>query len=1226
MKHHYGLLIFLFILAYSPYLKAQTGSICGVSNQNLPDTVVRMMGQAQQLLANQKARKAATPRNICRIAVDIDSETYLQFDKDTNQIRSYILKQIETVSQVYEREINTQLVVVRIHIWKDTDPDPYKGESDIYKLLSTLASVWTKNFKEIGYDKVSYLYTKSITGPSGLGYLPGVYSISPLTNSHTIAHEFGHNFGSAHTQHCSWADGPIDYCANIEGNCNYTGSLEITQGTIMSYCTDRSFRFHPLCQAVMTAHADKNFVKLTAAPDKAPVLPAELSLAGTPFLYWDGQPQAERFDIEIAETADFSKRIVSDTTAVNGYDVDQLKPNQFYFVRLRAVNRFGSSAWSTTCQLRTINTISVPVLLSPGSDQRFVPYNNGTQSFSVQPVSGATAYEIQITSASDESFASFMKSVSEKPSFSLSINKQGPVIWRVRAVVGSQTGPWSKTGRFFINPSLASFTIPFSPALLTFPFVYYRSTNTLTHQVSVATDSLFTQLVYKKSLYDKSTPNTINGMIENLRPNTLYYVKIEDVNEGQDPMLPTGVLTQLKSTFRTGNSQTLSKWLFINTTTYPNLPIGPTYSIKATPDTLWFCHYSEGLFHLNLDNLTLQVINRTSTNGKIGNYRLVLSEDNPAGIWLTNGLSTGNSNSLVHPFWQIGKLVNPSGELAERVIFKPNFNYFTDFSTSPRLFYNPYTIYAPIGDALSKIYEIPINHVTYERLLLRSGLVWMIQYNFFNSTYVLVEFNPLTKTTRTFSSENTPQLGKYLYKLATDALGNLWVSQSSNTYPFPALAKFDGQNWTSYKTPTTPITSVRNMTNDPFGNLYAVDGPGTLYRYDGQTWKNLGEVPLYGYFSEMTVDGRGNLWFNGPYQIIRYNPCAPMAAPKLSVSKQNAEAGESVTLKAEGCSNVVWSWRNASETVSDRLEKGTNQLEIKPIINTTYRARCYDDGCSGAEANLLVTVLPKLSLVKTNKNQFCPGDLLTASIALQGSVSTTNQFSLVLKSGSQTVRYPTVVNGQDFSCSLPLTLKPGPYTVYAESSEPALLSRDSVQITIVSLPTAELISSNSNLLPGDSARISVVLTGTGPWLFTRWDGQVIQTPDSPYTATFNTTQQPNDYKLTITGLSDVNCPNGTIKNVLSIKALILANEPSSVDGITVYPNPTSGKLVINVAAHRLIRRLQLSDLQEREVKRKTFLTPVRQQEWDISASPSGMYLLRIETTDGKAVVWKIIKL
>ncbi|RRB04030.1 M12 family metallo-peptidase [Larkinella rosea] len=331
MNDRSKLLLALSFFIFSHCVQAQTGPVCGVNTQNLPDTIVRMMGQAKQLLANQQARKAATPRNICRIAVDIDSETYLQFDKDTNQIRGYVLKQIEAVSQVYEREINTQLVVVRIHIWKDAASDPYKGESDLYKLFATLINVWGKGFQEIKYDKVSYLYTKVVTGAGGLGSLGGTYSAAPLKYLKTIAHELGHNFGSPHTQDCSWAGGPIDYCANIEGNCNYTGSLQTAQGTIMSYCSSQSFQFHPLCQAVMTVHADKNFAKLTAAPDKAPVLPAELSLSGSPFLYWDGQPQAERFDIEIAETADFAKKIVSDSTAFNGYDVSLLKTESIVF-------------------------------------------------------------------------------------------------------------------------------------------------------------------------------------------------------------------------------------------------------------------------------------------------------------------------------------------------------------------------------------------------------------------------------------------------------------------------------------------------------------------------------------------------------------------------------------------------------------------------------------------------------------------------------------------------------------------------------------------------------------------------------------------------------------------------------------------------------------------------------------------------------------------------------
>ncbi|RRB04029.1 T9SS type A sorting domain-containing protein [Larkinella rosea] len=871
--------------------------------------------------------------------------------------------------------------------------------------------------------------------------------------------------------------------------------------------------------------------------------------------------------------------------------------------------------------MRTTNPIAAPVLLSPAQDQRFVPSDNGMQSFSVQPVPGATAYEIQITSASDESFTSFTKSVSEKPSFSTFFGKQGPTIWRIRAVVGSETGPWSKTGRFFINPLPGSFMIPFSPALLTFPFAYYRDGNTLTHQISVATDSSFTQLVYRKSLYDNSTQASVMGLIENLRPNTLYYVKVEDVNEGQDPTLPTGVLSRMKQTFRTGTDQMAFKWSFINTVTHPTLPLGLLNSIKVTDDALWTVHNRDGLFQLNPENLALQSITRTSTNGKIGSYRLALSEDNPGGLWLINGVSTGNGNYSVTPYQQMGKLVDSSGELAERVLFKPTFS-FSDFSTSPRLFYSSYGIYAPAADNLTKMYEPPANSWITKRLI-RPGFIWMIQLNSSNTPYTLVEFNPLTKTSRAFSSDMISQLGKYILDIATDALGNLWVSQSSNTNPFPVLAKFDGQNWT---TPTTPITSIRNMANDPFGNLYIIDGFQKLYRYDGQAWKNLGTLPAFSNLGKMTVDGRGNLWFNGPYQIIRSSPCGSMEAPNLSVSKQNSEAGESVTLKAEGCSSVVWSWNNASETVSNQLEKGTNQFVVKPTINTTYHARCYDDGCSGTEANLLVNVRPKLLLTKTNKTGYCPGDLLTASITLQGSAAPTNQFSLVLKSGSQTVRYPTVISGPDFSSSLPLALKAGPYTVYAESSEPALLSRDSIQITVMPLPTAELSSNRPDLAPGDSARISVALTGTAPWLFTRWDGQVIQTADSPYQAIFHATQQPISYNLTVSGLSDVSCANGTVKNPLTIGVLVLATEPSVDQEVAVYPNPTSGRLFIKVTAPRLIKRLQLSDQQGREVKQKTLLTPVRQQEWDISTFASGTYLLRVETTNKKAVVWKIIKI
>jgi hypothetical protein len=53
-----------------------------------------------------------------------------------------------------------------------------------------------------------------------------------------VAHEAGHNFGSPHTQSCSWNDNntAIDGCVNVEnGNCARPGTPN-DGGTIMSYC------------------------------------------------------------------------------------------------------------------------------------------------------------------------------------------------------------------------------------------------------------------------------------------------------------------------------------------------------------------------------------------------------------------------------------------------------------------------------------------------------------------------------------------------------------------------------------------------------------------------------------------------------------------------------------------------------------------------------------------------------------------------------------------------------------------------------------------------------------------------------------------------------------------------------------------------------------------------------------------------------------------------------
>jgi len=55
-------------------------------------------------------------------------------------------------------------------------------------------------------------------------------------NVEVVTHELGHNFGSRHTQSCSWPGGPIDNCYAVEDGPCSPGPTPTNGGTIMSYC------------------------------------------------------------------------------------------------------------------------------------------------------------------------------------------------------------------------------------------------------------------------------------------------------------------------------------------------------------------------------------------------------------------------------------------------------------------------------------------------------------------------------------------------------------------------------------------------------------------------------------------------------------------------------------------------------------------------------------------------------------------------------------------------------------------------------------------------------------------------------------------------------------------------------------------------------------------------------------------------------------------------------
>jgi hypothetical protein len=121
-----------------------------------------------------------------------------------------VINAISQISKVYEKEMNVRLVPTVIHIWKDAQKDPYRGNRNIYDLLALFNSTWNyqNEFRAIAnqFDKALFMTSKSLQGAAGIAYLGGTEGVVPWGQAGlgTVAHELAHTFGVPHTQSCEW--------------------------------------------------------------------------------------------------------------------------------------------------------------------------------------------------------------------------------------------------------------------------------------------------------------------------------------------------------------------------------------------------------------------------------------------------------------------------------------------------------------------------------------------------------------------------------------------------------------------------------------------------------------------------------------------------------------------------------------------------------------------------------------------------------------------------------------------------------------------------------------------------------------------------------------------------------------------------------------------------------------------------------------------------------------
>lgn len=1081
---------FLFLLFFlSQNLLAQQKQIpCGVNESVLPESTIKAMQMTPFWLQQKQARKSAEEFYVCRIAVEIDSDTYLLFKKDSTLIKREVIKVIERVSKIYEAEINTQLLVSFINIRKDSLTDPYRGVNNIYTLFSILKKEENNGvLKNVSFDHAMYLPTKAISGADGLA--DDKSNISLWGNVEVIAHELGHNFGSPHTQNCNWPGGVIDYCYPAEGDC-YTGPLEVKRGTIMSYCNSLELTFHPLCRALMQYYASTNLNKISAM--SSITLTGSNNIDGS-FYIFNPIPSAEKYFYQVSETIDFSQIITSDSVDINIINYGKILRNKTYYLRIKAINRLGSSEWSNTVTIRIPNTVlTSPQLLTPLNDIKDInPYSEMT--FTFEPVEGATSYEIDFADFQRRNYPNFTMNrniTTTTNQFTITPSMQSlsydHFYWRVRAINGNVKGSWSESRRVLLAPrsyDISSTYGSFYGFQLSIPFYFSEYSKNYESKVTVSKNENFSEPIIERTIFTSKNNIQFNVFsLENLEANTQYYLKFETINPKKDLVydFPKGVIKTLTQSFKTGNFLPPSTWKYLNNDNTPNFGLVNSKLIPIGNSVFKFSE--EGIVKINSDSAKAVLYGFENTNKVIGSEIKAIDVDTLGNLWVIMQISKRKnySGSFPNPVYEMKQFDSKTMKLlsSRELDFQGILLNITHFDINHRIISDGVKVAQIDNNNLVNIFYLFNGNGNYfHKMEVSKTDIWFLSYLYTTNTYAVSRYNFVTKEITHFNNKNTSAIPTTINKIKLDKKGNLWLLYEKG------IVKYDGQTWTDYPLNTYSTYSAGindNFCFDDNNNLYL-----NTYYYESEiftlknnTWQKVVSFPTFN-SNNMEIDKQQKIWLNSYAGTLRVNPCSSITKPEFTNNTiKTIDAGQSINLEAKGCSNVMWNWSSATEQVNNKLISGNNILTVAPKANTSYSARCYDNGCMGDETVFSLAVRPNLLTNKVAKNEICLGDSIKVLSTIEGSFDENNVLSATLTSSTKTKYNFTLVNQKNFSSFVPNSSIPsGKYWLKISSSSPKLTSKDSVEITIVALPTGS-ISGTNNFCTGGSTSLTANTNNT----------------------------------------------------------------------------------------------------------------------------------------------------
>lgn len=861
MKNFFLLFLLIYAIIDVQNSYSQDSSLlCGMREDSLPTSVRETLKKLPNLMRARTKKISATEMRVCRLAIDIDSYTWQQSGYDSLELIKTLHETVSTCSKQFEDQISVRLVISYVTIFKDPSTDPYRNATGAYSYYLSLLNLPPP---QVEFDKRIVLFTRPTSDYSGWAPYGGRLSSAMLDSPPIIMHELGHSFGSPHTHSCEWPGGPIDFCSPLEGGPCYDGSMEVRSrpASLMSYC-DLVVNIHPLCQAVMEEHAKMNFQSIKSTPTTV-VLPNQAIISPSLYVPWAASYHALSYEVMYATLENFQEAQIIETH-VNGIALGKIKAGNRFYIRIRSKNTLGVSAWSNTRLIDISNLmLQAPILRKP-DHQSIV---TGQQRLEFEPVIGATAYEIHLTTANDVKFNGFIKEITQNTFFDFD-SFFDTFRWRVRALFGGIPGPWSQVRLFSCNASLKNgLTLPFDPvtdmALLSFPFRYSPPRFNTIVRVTVST-----KIDMSDPLFDKTyqqTSNQFSDLVNGLPANQQLYFRVREVNLGNE-RLPEGTLVNFIQSFRTGALR-LDPRIEFMVSHSPEIFAKNPITLALSDNHLWFRSYNTGYIQLSLNDLKYQIHNRENTKGLIGVSRADASVygDKEGNIsFLNDGI-----NGSIRIIRLNGETVNSTATVQEFVTLRS----FYAFNSDNDICWNNKKISQLRHNELDKtLFEAERNGFIFD-VKVNGDLIYILYINNDQQRNEIVTIRSDGTIMQRYYSQQNSYLKDQFRQFDVDLSGEIWIRQEA-TNGTTSIVSIKGENFRMFQEKDIlgagqHITSLFvSRANRVY--IIATGNSSQVYRLEKSgEWKEIGPVlPFQIFGDQLWVDRLENFWISSQYGLV----------------------------------------------------------------------------------------------------------------------------------------------------------------------------------------------------------------------------------------------------------------------------------------------------------------------------------------------------------------------